>query len=127
MTGRISKLTGLMLLLALVSAAWGQEQGNLLAQGKEVYENNCASCHRLNGEGLPNTFPALRGNAFVLGDEAALVHLLLTGRQGKMGRMPAWQNRLNDQQVAAVATFIRNNWGNQAPPVTPAAVSKQRR
>ncbi len=127
MRGRVGKLVGLMLWVALTSAAWGQEQGNLFAQGKEIYENNCASCHRRNGEGLPNTFPALKGNAFVLGDEVALVQLVLTGRQGQMGRMPAWQSRLNDQQVAAVVTFIRNNWGNQAPPVTPATVSQQRR
>lgn len=107
--------------------AWSQERNVLLEQGRGIYQENCAGCHRQNGEGLPNVFPALKGNAFVTGDEVALIRLLLNGRQGKMGRMPAWKNRLTDQQLAAVATFIRNHWGNQAPPVAPEAVAKERR
>lgn len=121
----------IILLAALVvwspAVVWGQVPEALLNQGKEIYGANCAGCHRLNGEGLPDTFPALKGNALVTGDEVALVNLLLEGRRGKMGRMPAWKNRLTDEQIAAVATFIRNHWGNQAPPVTAATVAKQRR
>lgn len=121
------KITLGAVLLALAMPVWGQEPSALVNQGKEIYGANCAGCHRLNGEGLPDTFPALKGNAFVMGDEIALVNLLLEGRRGKMGRMPAWKNRLTDDQIAAVATFIRNQWGNQAPPVAAATVAKQRR
>ncbi len=119
---------GLLALLILVSSGpgWSQDLEALKAQGREIYQNNCAGCHRLNGEGLPDTFPALKGNSLVMGDDKALVQLLLEGRRGKMGRMPAWKTRLNDQQIAAVATFIRNHWGNQAPPVTPETVAQQR-
>ena len=127
MKGLLQHLVWLILLVVLAAQGWGEEPQALIAQGKEIYEANCAGCHRNNGEGLPNTFPALKGNPFVMGDEVALVRLLLEGRQGKMGRMPAWKNRLNDSQVAAVATFIRNNWGNQAPPVTAATVARERR
>ena len=62
-----------------------------------------------------------------MGDPKAVIQTILEGRKGKMGRMPAWQDRLNDQQVAAVATFIRDNWGNQAEAVTPAMVAKNRK
>ena len=41
--------------------------------------------------------------------------------------MPSWKNKLTDQQIAAVATFIRNNWGNQAEAVTPEMVAKNRK
>lgn len=117
----------LMFLFGSSPPAWSQERSALWEQGQGIYQENCAGCHRRNGEGLPGVFPALKGNAFVTGDEIPLIRLLLNGRQGKMGRMPAWKDRLTDQQLAAVATFIRNHWGNQAPPVAPEAVAKERR
>jgi mono/diheme cytochrome c family protein len=95
--------------------------------GQDVFVDNCAACHRSNGEGLPEVFPALKGNPFVTGDPTPVIQLVLEGRKGKIGRMPAWQNTLNDQQIAGVITYIRQNWGNQAGGVTPDLVAKNRK
>ena len=57
-------LTGLAL---LSGSAWAQASGDLFQQGQKVFEENCAQCHRANGEGLPATFPALNKNPFVVG------------------------------------------------------------
>ena len=110
-------------------ASWvqGQPEPELLTLGREVYEQNCADCHRSNGEGLPVKFPALKGNPLVLGDPGPLLATIIHGRKGKMGLMPAWAEHLNDREIAAAATYLRNAWGNQAPPVTPDAAAAARK
>ncbi len=118
---------GLSLWLGLLAAANGQEKPDLFQEGQKVFTANCADCHRSNGEGLPDVFPALKGNPLVMGDPAPVIQIILTGRKGKIGSMPSWQNTLTDQQIAGVATFIRNNWGNTAPAVAPAVVAKNRK
>ncbi|MBM4285624.1 MAG: cytochrome c [Deltaproteobacteria bacterium] len=99
----------------------------VINQGQEAYEANCADCHRSNGEGLAVKFPALKGNPFVTGAPQPLIELMLRGRKGKMGLMPAWQEHLSDAQMAALLSYIRNAWGNQAAPVQPQDVGKLRR
>jgi mono/diheme cytochrome c family protein len=108
--------------------AFGQAAGgDLMKQGQEVYENNCSDCHRSNGEGLPVKFPALKGNAYVQGDPKALVRTVLNGRKGNLGLMPAWKELLDDNQIAAAISYIRNAWGNTAPPVNPEDVTALRK
>ncbi len=101
-------------------AAHGSEV--LIKQGKGVYEENCAQCHRSNGEGLPDKFPALNKNPFVLGDPKPVINTVLNGRKGEMGQMPAWKDKLNDGRIAAAVTYIRGAWTNRAPGVAPAMV-----
>lgn len=120
-------LAGLMILALAAGLALAQNPPDPAAQGKKLYEDNCASCHRSNGEGLPVRFPALKGSAFVQGDPEPVIEILLNGRRGKMGRMPAWRDRLSDGELAAVATYIRTAWGNQAPAVTPESVAAARK
>jgi mono/diheme cytochrome c family protein len=115
-----------VLLLLLGTAAWAQGPDEQVQQGKQVFVDNCAQCHRLNGEGLPDTFPAHKGNPFVLGDPAPVITTVLNGRKGKLGLMPTWKDKLDDRQVAAVVTYIRQAWSNGAPAVTPAMVAKIR-
>jgi len=115
-----------VLLLLLGTAAWSQGPEEQFRQGKEIFEENCSQCHRLNGEGLPGTFPAHQGNPFVLGDPAPVIATVLNGRKGKLGQMPTWKDKLDDRQVAAVVTYIRQAWSNRAPAVTPAMVAKIR-
>jgi mono/diheme cytochrome c family protein len=103
-----------------------QEKPALLHEGQQIFNSICSDCHRSNGEGLPDTFPALKGNAFVMGDPGPVIQTILNGRKGKMGRMPTWKDTLTDQQIAAVATYIRNSWGNTAGAVTPAMVAADR-
>ena len=101
-------------------------RATLFKQGQEVFEDNCAQCHRANGEGLPATFPALNKNPFVLGDPKPVIATVLNGRKGNLGQMPAWKDKLDDQQIAAVVTYIRQAWSNRAPAVTPAMVAATR-
>jgi cytochrome c6 len=110
----------------LGGAALAQGQGDARQRGQEVFEDQCAQCHRTNGEGLPATFPALNKNPFVLGDPKLVIATVLNGRQGNLGRMPSWKDKLDDQQIAAVVTYLRQAWSNRAPAVTPAMVAATR-
>ena len=110
----------------LGGGALAQSQGDAGHRGQEVFEDNCAECHRANGEGLPATFPALNKNPFVLGEPSPVIATVLNGRKGDLGRMPTWKDKLDDQQIAAVVTYIRQAWSNRAPAVTPAMAAATR-
>jgi cytochrome c oxidase subunit 2 len=118
----------LLLLLLLPGPALSQGPGpdDLFKQGEEVFSNNCAQCHRTNGEGLPNTFPALNKNPFVVGDPKPVIATVLNGRKGKMGQMPIWKDKLGDREIAAAVTYIRRAWANKAAGVTPEMVQSLR-
>jgi cytochrome c oxidase subunit 2 len=59
--------------------------------------------------GLPGAFPALAGSKVVLGPKAEQIQVILNGRNNKM---PAWK-QLTDVELAAVATYTRNSFGNK--------------
>jgi mono/diheme cytochrome c family protein len=113
-------------LLGGVALAQGQGQDDPVQRGQAVFEDSCAQCHRANGEGLPATFPALNKNPFVMGDPQPVIATVLNGLKGNLGRMSGWQDKLDDQQIAAVVTYIRQAWSNRAPAVTPAMVAATR-
>jgi cytochrome c oxidase subunit 2 len=86
----------------------------LQTRGEKVYAANCAACHQANGQGVPNAFPSLVGSKVVLGPSDDQIALLLHGRKGVFmpnSAMPAQAN-LSDVELAAVATYTRNAWGN---------------
>jgi cytochrome c oxidase subunit 2 len=120
----------LLLILASLAimggGAWAQGSGDLKKPGQEVFEANCVQCHRVNGEGLPDTFPALNKNPFVLGEPSPVIATVLNGRKGSLGQMPGWQDKLDDQQIAAVITYIRQAWSNRAAAVATAMVAAGR-
>jgi cytochrome c6 len=123
------KLWGVILgaaLLLAATGALGQGDKDLLKQGQEIFEDTCADCHRKSGEGLPAKFPAHKGNAFVQGDPLPVLHTVLNGRHGKLGQMPAWGGKFNDQEIAAVVSYIRNAWGNKASTIKPEDVAAAR-
>ena len=107
---------------------------DLIAQGKTVYEKNCAVCHQVSGAGLPPAFPALTGSKIatgpIFGEDGKYLkdsHMdrLLNGK----GVMPAWKATLNDTEIAAVITYERQALGNAAtvdPVVQPAQVKAAR-
>lgn len=76
-------------------------------QGRQLYDANCAVCHQPNGTGTPPDFPALAGNANL----ADLRHVASVVRAGR-GKMLAFP-QLTDAEVAALATYVRNAWGNR--------------
>jgi len=89
------------------------------ALGEQVYGNNCASCHQVNGSGVPGVFPSLKGNAVVNDqDPTAQIQTILNGLQGKeidgvayATPMPGFPD-LSDKEVAAVVNYERLHWGN---------------
>ncbi len=94
---------------------WTKE--DLIANGKTVYEKNCAVCHQVTGAGLPPAFPALTGskviNSPIFGSDGKYLkdsHLdrVLNGK----GVMPSWKSILNDTEIASVITYERNDLGN---------------
>jgi len=105
-----------------------------MRQGEAIYVDNCSGCHRMQGEGRPGLFPPLRRHAGLQqSNPSTTIRVILTGVQSTPTAakptgvaMPAFAWKLTDQQIAAVATYARNAWGNSAPPVTSEAVSKLR-
>jgi mono/diheme cytochrome c family protein len=101
--------------------------------GKLLYGGKCAACHQASGLGVPGVFPPLAGSEWVLGDEKVLTHILLHGINGELevkgttykGAMPAW-NALSDDEIAAVVSYIRSDWGNQAAAIKPETVKAER-
>jgi len=93
-----------------------------MARGGKVYGQQCAQCHGEQGQGEPGAFPALAGNrAVLLADPTNVVRVVLQGGylpatagNPRPHGMPPFQQILGDEDVAAVATFVRNSWGNQA-------------
>jgi mono/diheme cytochrome c family protein len=83
-----------------------------MRRGERIYESQCASCHRLDGAGVVGRFPALRGSAIVTGDVARHLSIVANGKSGTA--MPAFGARLGDADLAAVMTYQRNAWGNDA-------------
>jgi mono/diheme cytochrome c family protein len=102
--------------------------------GEAIFVDECASCHLAQGQGQTLAFPPLAHSANAQQvDPATSLHLILAGAQASPTRaaptpftMPAFAWKLDDRQVAAVATYIRNNWGNAAPAVSADQVARLR-
>lgn len=94
-------------------------------QGREIYKNVCLACHGLNGGGVLYSKSVLNKNPAVTGNPKEVIEVILYGRTGS-GAMPGWGRKLNDQEVAAVTTYIRQAWDNRADAVTAAMVQKIR-
>jgi cytochrome c oxidase subunit II len=79
-------------------------------RGAKVYATNCVACHQATGKGVAGAFPALEGSKVVLGKQDDHIALLLNGKQGTA--MASFK-QLSDVELAAVATYTRNAWGNK--------------
>jgi len=94
--------------------------------GHTIYDRACIACHEADGSGAPRIYPPLPGNALLQSDDpTSTLRVILDGAQTvttarapNAGSMPAYAHQLTDQQIADVATYIRNAWGNVAPVVT---------
>ncbi len=106
----------------------------LMEQGKQVYDAQCIECHGSDGRGLPPHYPALAGNrALTMAEAVNPIRIVLNGgfAPGTAGNprpygMPPYSHVLSDTEVAAVVSYLRASWGNQAPPVTPSQVNRYR-
>jgi mono/diheme cytochrome c family protein len=108
--------------------------GAVMKQGQAIWQDSCSACHRMDGQGVPRFFPPLQHDANAQQtDPTTVLHYILAGsRKVPTGgaptplSMPAYSWKLDDAQVAAVATYVRNSWGNSASAVTADEVKKLR-
>jgi len=118
---------------AAAPAAASGKSGAAL-DGAPIYAARCAACHQPTGAGLPGVFPPLAGSEWVTGKDEVLAKILLHGVTGDLtvkgatfkGAMPAFKDQLKDEEIAAVATHMRSQWGNKASPVAAEVVAKAR-
>jgi mono/diheme cytochrome c family protein len=116
------------------SVANPRPDADVMRRGAAIYSDVCASCHLENGVGQPKYFPPLGPNAALQqSDPMGLEHLILAGGQIGTSRaspspltMPSFAWKLSDQEVADVATFVRNSWDNRASAVSVSDVRKAR-
>ena len=102
--------------------------------GAQIYGAQCVACHQASGGGLPGVFPPLAGSEWVTGKDALAAAILLHGVTGKLtvkgaaynGQMPAFKDKLNDTELAAVLSHIRSQFGNSAAKVGADAVKAVR-
>ena len=104
------------------------------ARGGKLYDNNCAQCHGDQGQGIANAYPALAGNrAVLMPQKANLVQIVLNGGyppatagNPRPYGMPPFVLDLDDNDIAALLSYIRNAWGNQASAVSALEVNRLR-
>jgi len=97
-------------------------------RGQAVFTARCAVCHKPQDGGLPD-YPQLAGDTLVMGgDPTTVLHVILQGGPSLTGKkpMPAFA-KLGDGDIADVASYIRNAWGNRASPVSATDVHLLRR
>lgn len=105
-----------------------------MAAGAAIFADSCSACHGGDGKGTPGLFPPLAGNANVQqGDPTTVIRVILDGARTvatdpkpTTSAMPAYNWKLKDDEIAAVASYVRNAWGNHAPPVDPGQVKALR-
>ncbi|MCH6201008.1 dehydrogenase [Aquiflexum sp. LQ15W] len=108
------------------------------ALGRQKYLVTCAGCHGSDGAGVNRMGPPLAASEWVIGDEIRLSLILLHGMEGPLevsGKkydapeilpvMPS-HSTMDDASIAAILTYIRNEWGNQAPAISGRTVSSTR-
>lgn len=107
--------------------------------GKRLFTANCAQCHQTTGLGQAGVYPPLVASEWVVGSKNRLISILHKGLAGALhvngalynNNMPAWGDgapiMLKDEQISAILTYIRSDWGNAAGPVTTEEVAAKRK
>ncbi|MDF2792357.1 MAG: rane-bound D-gluconate 2-dehydrogenase cytochrome c subunit [Pseudomonas orientalis] len=97
-----------------------------LTLGERLYIDNCGACHFVAGQGAERVFPRLDGASIVNAENpSALIHVILAGAQTPSTErapsvlpMPGFADRMDDSEVAALASFLRTGWSNEAGKVS---------
>jgi len=109
-----------------------------IAAGKKSYQQACIACHQNTGLGVAGVYPPLVGSEQVIGKDEGLIRILLHGLNGPIvvkgnpynGAMPAFGKVIgggynwNEEKISQVLTYIRQEWGNTAAPVTKEKVAE---
>lgn len=111
---------------AIADAQPKDEKAKLMAEGKKVFDSTCSLCHQPNGLGAEGKAPPLVGSEWVLAPKPdRIIRVVLDGFQGPVTvkgtewnlAMASWKGTFKDRDIAAVLTYVRNNWDNKAPAV----------
>ena len=114
----------------------GPEEDPLVVKGRAVYGTICIGCHQPNGLGIPNQFPPLAGSEWVNAAGAdRIIRIVLHGLTGPVHVKNTEINQnmlpvgaaMNDDDVAAALSFVRQAWDNKAGPVKPEQVTAIRK
>lgn len=116
--------------------AWENVRPERMERGRGLYQAHCQRCHAADGRpaGADRNYPSLAGDTLVMSnDPTTVLRIILTGGKApaKPGEpeirpMPAF-DELDDGQIADMASYVRNDWGNRAPSVSATAVHRLRR
>lgn len=95
--------------------------------GAKLFAANCAVCHQLTGQGVPGVFPPLDGSEYVLSENkyrmaSIMIYGLMgpiTVKGGQFANVMTPMGHLTNQELAAVATYVRSTWSNKAGPIAP--------
>lgn len=111
----------------------------VMAAGSLLYDVHCGTCHLPSGLGSADTGPPLAGSAVVLADDpASLINVTLYGAQlpesapssewlaRRWHAMEAFGEKIDDEEIAALLTYVRGSWGNHAEVVDARQVANQR-
>lgn len=115
------------------ASAPASEVSGPIAVGRTLYAATCGACHQANGQGLDGLAPPLAGSDWVTGPEERLARIILHGLTGPITvndvtyqmEMPAL-SVFDDEQIAGVMSYVRQEWGNQAREVSAETVQKIR-
>jgi nitrite reductase (NO-forming) len=119
-------------LQAVATAAAAAKTGELtqaeqIDAGKALFAGTCSTCHQANGEGMEGVFPPLAKSDYIKADPKRLPTIMLHGLTGPVkvngkdynSTMPP-MSQLTDDEVANIATYVLNSWGNPGGRVTTA-------
>ena len=133
---RVAILAGALMALALTAVPFlGTAQdatpdaspvaadSELLAQGEAIYTSVCIACHQPDGKGIPGIYLPLAGNPLLTTEDPTyFIDVVLNGRGG----MPRFDTTYEDEEIAAVISYIRQAWENDVGPITAEQVAEVR-
>lgn len=109
-----------------------EAKAQLIADGEGLYGTHCVACHQATGQGVPGAFPPLAGTDFI-DDPAKHAKIIVNGLSGEIVVNGTTYNsamtpfgQLSDYEIAAIATYERNSWGNDLGVVEPSVVASVR-
>lgn len=110
------------------------KQDPAMVAGAAIYRDQCSACHGIDGKGVARLFPSIADSPMVKSDDPTTsIRIVLRGARsvGTQSEptapgMPSYGRQLDDAQIAAVLTYMRNGWGAAAAPVAAADVARVR-
>ncbi len=125
---------GLMLDTRRVPLDHIPEPPSVIPPAETLYRQHCAACHGADGQGVPGRYPPLVDTRWVLEDDERLILIVLHGLRGPIEvhgelydeLMAPLGHRLSDEEIAAILSYVRHSWGNEAPAISADDVAEVR-